>query len=158
MDMKLYEPFGISTKDIIKEMSNVAIKGMDSMAEEPGEISSMGISSIITFAGEKKGRLLIDMEPSLALYMANTILGGQYNDIKDQMVLSVVSEINNIVSGNAITFLNNSYSMNLRLAPPVVFAGQDVIITIPKVRSLTAWGNTDHGEIRINIAWEGGSN
>ena len=158
MDTKLYQHFGTSTKDIIKEMVGLDIRGMDSLEEEAGEISSMGVSSIITFAGARRGRLFIDMEPSLALYMANTLLGGGYDDVKDQMVLATVSEINNIVSGNAITQLNNSYSMGIRLAPPVVFTGQDVVISIPKVSSLSSWGDTKYGKIRINIAWEGGNN
>ncbi len=155
MDRELYGPFVTSVIDIIKEMTDVEIEGMDSMVEEPGEIPSLGISSIITFAGGKKGRLLMDMEPTLALHMANTILGEQFHDVKDHMVLSAVAEINNIVSGNAITLINNRLSMNLRLAPPVVFAGKDAIISIPKLSSQTAWGNTVHGRIRINVAWEG---
>jgi chemotaxis protein CheX len=158
MDMNLYKPFGISTKDIIKEMSGIGIRGMDIFDGEEDEIASMGMASIITFAGAKKGRLLIDLEPNLALCMANNIMGEKYNNIKNQMVLSLVAEVNNIISGNAITEINNSYLMNLRLAPPVVFAGKDVVISIPKIKSLTSWGNTDYGRIRINIAWEGGSN
>lgn len=157
MDIYLYQIFGTSTKNIIKEMLDLDIKGMDSLKEEPGEIHSMGVSSIITFAGTRKGRLLIDMEPGLALYVANTLLGEEYDNIKNQMVLSTVSEINNIVSGDAVTQLNNSYSMSLRLAPPIVFTGQDVIISIPKISSLSSWGDTDYGRIRINIAWEGGN-
>lgn len=158
MDVNLYQIFGTSTKDIIKEMLNLDIRGMDTLDEEPGEISSMGVSSIITFAGSRKGRLLVDLEPSLALYIANTLLGEEFDDIKNRMVLSSVSEINNIVSGDAITKLNNKYSMGLRLAPPIVFTGEDVIIAIPKINSLSSWGDTDHGKIRINIAWEGGNN
>ncbi len=158
MDINLYQIFGASTKAIVKEMLNLDIRGMDTLAEETGEISSMGVSSIITFAGSKKGRLLVDLEPSLALYIANTLLGEEFDDIKNRMVLSTVSEINNIVSGDAITKLNNKYSMGLRLAPPIVFTGQDVIVAIPKINSLSSWGETDHGKIRINIAWEGGNN
>lgn len=157
MDKKFYQPFCRSTKDIIKEMAGIEIEGMESMEEEEGEISSMGVSSIITFAGTRKGRLLVDMEPGLALYLANTILGEAYTDAMDRMVLSTVSEINNIVSGNAITSLNNSYSMDLRLAPPVVFTGQDMVISIPKINSLSSQGYTEYGKISINVAWEGGN-
>lgn len=158
MNIKLYEPFGSSTKDIIKEMSGIDIVGMDSLEEEGDEIASLGVSSIITFAGAKKGRLLIDLEPDLALYMTAMVMGGAYENVKDQMVLSLVSEVNNIIAGNAITEINNSYSMDIRLAPPVVFAGEEVVISIPRLRSLTSWGDTDHGRFRINIAWEGGGN
>ena len=158
MDINLYDIFGTSVKDIIKEMTGLDIRGMDDLEQEPGEILSMGVSSIITFAGVRKGRLLVDMEPSLAIYLANALLGEEYDNIKNRMVLATVSEINNIVSGDAITKLNNKYSMGLRLTPPIVFTGQDVIISIPKISSLSSWGDTDYGKIRINIAWEGGNN
>lgn len=158
MDIDLYQIFGTSAKSMIKEMLDLDIRGMDKMDEEPGEILSMGVSSIITFAGTRKGRLLIDMDQSLALHVANTLLGEEYGHIKNPMVLATVSELNNIISGDAITKLNNSYSMGLRLAPPIVFTGQDVIISIPKINSLSSWGDTDYGRIRINIAWEGGNN
>ena len=57
-------------------MSEIDIVGMDSLEEESSELTSMGISSIITFAGARKGRLLLDMEPGLALSMAGAVLGG----------------------------------------------------------------------------------
>lgn len=156
MDDKIYTLFCNSTKKIIKEMSGVEIRGMDSLNEEKSEINSLGISSIVTFAGGGKGRMLIDMEPSLAFFMANTILQEEYFDTKDSMLLSLVSEINNIISGDAITELNNNNNLDLRLAPPIVFSGQDVLVSIPKLLSKTSFGETDYGKIRINIAWEGG--
>ena len=156
MDEKLYKPLCISVEEIIKEMSDIDLVGMDSIEEERHELTSMGVSSIITFAGARKGRLLLDMEPGLALSMAGAVLGEEYGDVKDPMVLSLVAEVNNIISGNAITGINNELLMDLRLAPPVVFAGRDVVISIPRLRSLSSWGETEYGRIRINIAWEGG--
>ena len=76
------------------------------------------------------------MEPGLALSMAGAVLGEEYGDVKDPMVLSLVAEVNNIISGNAITGINNELLMDLRLAPPVVFVGRDVVISIPRLRSL----------------------
>ena len=64
------------------------------------------------------------------------------------MVLSLVSEVNNIISGNAITGINNEFLMDLRLAPPVVFAGRDLVISIPRLRSFSSWGETEFGRIR----------
>lgn len=154
--MELYKPFMDSTLGIIHQMTGVEITGMDELKTEAQEIASMGVSSIINFAGKRRGRLFIDMEPSLALKLANTLLGEQYIDTRDYMVLATVSEINNIISGDAITFLNNQYSLSLRLTPPIVFSGRDALISIPKIESFSTWGTSDYGSLRINIAWEGG--
>ena len=82
MDEKLYKPFCISVGEIIKEMSDIDVVGMDSLEEERHELTSMGVSSIITFAGARKGRLLLDMEPGLALSMAGAVLGEEYGDVR----------------------------------------------------------------------------
>ena len=42
VDEKLYKPFCISVGEIIKEMSDIDVVGMDSLEEERHELTSMG--------------------------------------------------------------------------------------------------------------------
>ncbi len=57
-----------------------------------------------------KGRLVIDMEPSLALNLTYNITGLSFQDVKDSMVMACVNEINNTVAGDAVTKINNSFN------------------------------------------------
>lgn len=156
MGMELYEPFIKEARAAIQSMANLKLDVVGAVTSENEEIVSMGVTSIITCTGKLKGRSMLDMEPALALALAQNIIGSAYTNVKEPMVLATVSELNNIISGGAISALNNAYGLNLWLAPPVVFAGRNCIICIPKLASASIDCVTLYGKLKINIAFEGG--
>ena len=80
------------------------------------------------FAGARKDRLL-DMEPGLPVH-GRCCFRREYGDVKDPMVLSLwLSEQYHIEERHHRN--QQRVVMDLRLAPPVVFAGRDVVISIP---------------------------
>lgn len=155
MDERLYSPFLKSIRGIMPQMSNISLEPAGGFYTENDDIESYGVSSIITFAGKIKGRLLIDMENGLALAIAENLTGTRYDNVRTFMVLASISEINNIISGDAITVLNNQYSLGLRLAPPIVFTGKDAMISIPKIPSVSLNCITEFGKLKLNVAFEG---
>lgn len=156
MDNSLYTPFLDSIKNIFGQMTGIEINPKGGFYTENDDISSLGVASIITFSGKMKGRLLLDMEKSLALQVAKNITGTDYDCEKEYMVMASIQELNNIIAGDAITKLNNLYSAGLRLAPPIVLAGKDAIISIPKVEPLSMDYTTPYGRMKVNIAFEEG--
>lgn len=151
---ELTAPFLSSIKNIIYQMSNVSVSYDGEFYGENDDIVSYGVSSIISFSGLFIGRLLIDMEPGLALTIAQNINGNSFTSVKDDMVLATISELNNIIAGDGITQLNNSMNLKLRLAPPIVFAGNNPVICIPKISSQSINCTTQYGKIKFNIAFE----
>ena len=156
MEYRIDQVFFESTRSILKEMAGISLERQDQEAEDIKEITSLGVTSIIAFAGKKKGRLVIDMEKELALTIGKNLMMEEYESERDPMVLAAVSELNNTIAGDANTKLNNEHNWSLRLAPPVVMAGKDAIISIPKLPSVTIRGNTSYGSIQMNVAFEGG--
>ncbi len=154
MKTELYSPFIISTKEIISQMTGIEVEVNDALNSEGDEIISKGVSSIIAFAGKIKGRLLLDVENELAIIFGKTLTEQNYTSCKEFMVLASVSEINNIIAGRAITELNNKYSLDLRLSPPIVFTGKDTVISIPRLSSISVNCSTIYGGLKINIAFE----
>lgn len=154
MSMELYSPFVNSVKSIMMQMAHIDLAASGTLYSENDEIVSYGVSSIITFSGKTKGRLLLDVEPGLATTIAQNVLGVYYGSAKDYMVLAVISELNNTIAGDAITCINDKHSLGLRLAPPVVFSGKDTVVSIPKVSSLSVDCITKYGKLKINIAFE----
>ncbi|MTV48893.1 chemotaxis protein CheX [Heliobacillus mobilis] len=152
MDMRMTVPFVEALQDIFKQMAMIEVQTDGDPFNDNEEVHSYGVSSIITFAGKIKGRFLIDLDTQVALQAAKNITGSSYDSPKEQMVLAVVSEMNNIISGNAITKLNNEYGLSLRLAPPIVFAGTDVVISIPKVASASVTCTTACGKLKASVA------
>ncbi len=154
MKTELYTPFITSTKEIINQMTGIEVLVNDALHSEGEEVVSKGVSSIIAYAGKVKGRLLLDVEGELAITMGKTLTGHHYTSAKEFMVLSSVSEVNNIIAGRAITELNNKYSLDLRLSPPIVFTGKDAVISIPKLYSISVNCSTRYGSLKVNIAFE----
>ena len=152
--VQLYEPFISSVKKIFKDMANMDVVFKGAFGSESDEIASYGVTSVITYTGKIKGSFLINLEPGLALAVAQNVNGIYYDSVKDSMVLATISEMNNIIAGNAISTLNNMYSLGLWLAPPYVFTGRDAIICIPKIPSASIDCQTIYGKLKVNVAFE----
>lgn len=156
INSQLTQPYLESAQNVLRDMAGIEIEPGGYFFPDRDDIISYGVTSIITFMGKIKGRLLIDMDPELAIQIAHNINDEDFTDAKDFSVLTTISEVNNVIAGKANTNLNNSFSLGLRLAPPIVFSGKKPIICIPKITSESLDCYTKHGRLRINIAFEGG--
>ena len=67
-----------------------------------------------------------------------------------------LAEFTNMVSGNGIIAINNHYIGNdLRLMPPAIFIGENLEVTTFKVDSILRSYQTEHGEVQIEVGFEG---
>lgn len=155
MDNNYYQPFFKSSQDIIMQMTGIAVELKGSHDSAANEIASYGVASIVNFSGKMRGRFMIDLEPKLALKIAEGVLGEPYGDIKDRMVIAAISELNNIIAGDANTQLNNSYSLGLRLVPPVVYSGTNIVVVTPKLSSMTFLCTSEYGNLKLDIGFQG---
>ena len=156
MDDRLIEPYINSTRAIIKDMTGMEITEVSRAGTEDNEFVSYGVSSAITFSGKIKGRFVIDMTPDLAREMIFNMTGEKMDNVRDRLFLAGVSEMNNIIAGDANTFLNNHYSLSLRLAPPIVYTGKNITVATSRTESVTVECGTALGNFKLNIAFQGG--
>jgi chemotaxis protein CheX len=156
MSVELSNPFINSVKKILMEMANIDVAVTGAVSSGNDAVVSYGVTSIVACVGKIKGRLLLDMEQSLAVAIAENITGVVYASAKEYMVLACVSEVNNIIAGDAITVINNQFPLGLRLAPPIVLTGKDVVVSIPKISSSSLDCKTKYGKLKINVAFERG--
>lgn len=154
MSMQLSNPFINSVKDIVMKMAGIDVTVVGTIVTGNEEIISYGVTSIVSCVGKIKGRLLLDMEQSLAVTIAEKVTSVYYASAKEYMVLATISELNNIIAGDAITVINNRFSLGLRLAPPIVLVGKDVVISIPKISSTSLDCVTRYGKLKVNVAFE----
>ncbi|MEN8904952.1 MAG: chemotaxis protein CheX [Clostridiales bacterium] len=153
MDMRLIDPFVNSTKNIIEEMTQINIDILEKPYFEDGDMESFGVASVINFSGKMRGRFLIDISKSLSNEIVYCMLEEKLN-LKDRMYVAAISEMNNTITGDANTFLNNEYHLGLRLAPPIVFTGRKVVISASKIDSFSVKGKTKYGEFKLNIGFQ----
>jgi chemotaxis protein CheX len=155
IDKKRTAPFVKSFKEMMLVMGGIEINNSGDVYDFDGDLKSYGISASVSFAGNFKGRILLDMEKNVALKISEHITGEKYEDIKDRMVLACLTEILNTIGGDALTLLNDELKAGLRLAPPIIFTGENVIISIPKIPSVTLDSHCEYGKILFNVAVEG---
>ena len=119
------------------------------------DLESKGITIIVGIIGKFSGRMLID----LSIETANNLIGAILkNPPKDNNEIALVlAEFANIISGNASSVLNQgNRSLSLRVAPPSILHGDDVIISPPDFNTLTMVANTEFGEILLNVGFKRG--
>ncbi|WP_010243836.1 chemotaxis protein CheX [Acetivibrio cellulolyticus] len=156
MDKRLSDPFFSSTREIIKQMADIDININEVQEIDNSEIVSYGVASIINFSGKIKGRFMIDLEADLALKIAGNILGEPCTNLKNRIFVAAISELNNVIAGDANTYINNNYSLDLRLATPVVYSGKNIVIVTSKIISTTLLCSTVYGKMKLNVGFQGG--
>lgn len=149
-------PFSLAATDVLKEMLDLDITGSETKSE--GDLFvSQGFVVVVGFTGGWKGRFFLDMSGETAMQMASLLTGDDYETVAHEEVIMSGAEVGNIISGNAITDINNSQpGLNIRLTPPSVFAGDGISMFNVRLSSSSAFMQTNIGTIKINVAIEEG--
>ena len=149
MRMELIQPFIGSLDAVLAEMMKTPAKIVDLTMEEEG-YRRKGMAALVRFQGEIEGRIVLDMEPSAAAQVAGFLAGGEV-DPSESIVPEAVSELANMVIGNAVTQLNDR-GFQFKVHPPEALseeqcekAGQDSEATI-------LCFETPRGNVYLNIA------
>lgn len=128
---------------------------VDKLADHPMTTSSSGISVAIGIIGRHDGRLIMDMSEDTALAMTRKILQDDGQQIDD--AINFLSEFTNVIGGNACSLLNGlNRSFGLRVSPPTVFRGKDIIISIGDIMSESFVIKTDLGDVFMNVGFQKG--
>lgn len=113
MTTNLYLPFFEATKNVFQLMLDLSqISECSSSALVCDDATSIAIGII----GDLKGEVTYHFPCSTALSMVN-IMSGMEMDRVDEFVTSAISEITNIISGNALTLLT-ARGLTCDILPP----------------------------------------
>ena len=148
-------PFVRASNNVFKEMLNLNILQGQTEAEGASFISQ-GFTVMVGLIGGWQGWFFLDMSQATAIKLAETITGENYFSVENEDVLLAGAEIANIISGNAITIINNVHSgLNIRLTPPSVFAGENMSMFNVRLNTCSVLLQTDAGNIKINVVMKG---
>ena len=149
MRMDLIQPFIGSLDAVLAEMMNAPAKIVDLSMEEDG-YRKKGAAALVCFRGQIEGRVILDMEPTAAAHVAGVLSESEVAP-DAPLVSEAVSELANMVIGNAVTQLNDK-GFEFRVFPPERVtqeqfekAGRDSEATI-------LCFETPHGNVHLNIA------
>ncbi len=115
MKAELIDPFLESAKIVIQQVANV-----DTTTGELG-VKKLNLDGYvwihIGMTGQMQGDIVFGLAETVALKMASAMMGGFIITELDEMTQSAISELGNMISGNASTLLYNQ-GVKVDITPP----------------------------------------
>lgn len=109
---------------------------------------------VVGLMGLNNGRIFFQMNEDLVRNITEGMNGEPLENDSD--VYLILAEFTNMVSGNGIISINNSYIGNdLRLTPSVIFIGDNLEITALKTDSVIRSYYCENGAVKIEVGFEG---
>lgn len=143
------QPFVDSAQKILGEaISGRIVAGDLHLSSVP--LLSRGVTAIVGVTGEGEGRVLFDMDTETALRIASAMNGESFDRL-DQLAKDTLSELAGMMTGNAVSALNDG-GHHLRVTPPTLFAGENVSISGRALETLVVPLETPFGEVAVNVA------
>ena len=126
MRVEYISPFVEGAFNVLKEVLGTDVKRGD-LYLKSSTMQIMGVAALVGLAGEVEGRVLLDMTKDTALWVASG-MNGEEMKVLDDMVKSTITELANMITGQAITKLH-SEGYKFDLTPPTIFTGDNMMIS-----------------------------
>ncbi|MFP4016269.1 MAG: chemotaxis protein CheX, partial [Halanaerobiales bacterium] len=109
---------------------------------------------VVGITGDYKGRVMFESNFSSAKVITETMNYGPLE--KENFLYLYMGEFVNILSGRAITFLNNINKERIvRLTPPAIFSGNGLTINTPNIQSTARYFQDGGIYFKLDIGFEG---
>src|SRR3712207_3437571 len=114
------EPFVAAARDVLEqELSAAVTPGRLAIVSERG--TSQDVTAIVGIAGGLTGLALYGMSRATSLAVVGRLLGEAVDEL-DELALSGIGELGNVITGRAATLLAES-GLSAEIAPPVLLVG-----------------------------------
>jgi len=117
------------------------------------EKKSRGFSVVMGMIGKYGGRMILDMSGETARNMVGYLIKDE--ELSQDIVINVIAEISNIISGNACSMINKTNNIfGFRVSPPTTVYGESIKISKAELNTVTSViAETSFGEIYMNIGF-----
>lgn len=153
MRVEYINPFVESAYSVLTEVLQVEVKRGE-LYLKSSAAPVLGVAAIIGLAGDVEGRVLLDMDKPTAIAVASGML--QSMDMEpietlNEMGRATISELANMITGQAVTKLHN-LGFKFDLTPPALVTGDNMEISNTNVEALIVPMEMPQGKIEINVA------
>lgn len=117
------------------------------------EKNSRGFSVVMGIIGKYGGRMLLDMSGETARKMAGYLI--KEDELSRDIVVNVIAEISNIISGNACSMINKTNNVfGFRVSPPTAVYGESIKISKAELNTVSSViAETSFGDLYMNIGF-----
>jgi chemotaxis protein CheX len=148
--MELIQPFINAADAVLSETLACPVTVSDiSMDQEAYQRHATAVQIEIT--GDIEGRVIFDVEDGAAMKVACTISGTTELDHDPQIIRETISELANLVIGNAVTTLNDQ-GFRFKVHPPTEHPEQQGFLGTEDTEALVMNFASDAGSVFMNVA------
>ena len=149
MKLDLIQPFISAVDTVLAETMETPVTIGGLKMDDEG-YRKKGVAAMIAIKGAIEGRVILDMEPRAAARVAS-YLAGEDITLNDQGMRDTVSELANMVIGNAVTLLNDRGS-TYKVFPPEFISEEQLAKEGADTEATVLSFETPHGNVYMNIA------
>lgn len=149
MKMELIQPF-INAADAVLAGTLRCNTRIGDVSMDEVVYRRKGMAALVNVSGDIEGRMIVDIEPPTAAKLASALAGMEVAE-SDEMVRETVSELANLVIGNAITSLNDQ-GFRFKIHPPEVHTAEEGFPGSEDTEALVMFFETPAGNVYMNIA------
>lgn len=139
-------PFLISASQILSQVCGIQTK-VGAISKDNVGIDGEPLFIMLGVTGEMTGQVCIVFDTEIAKDIASRMMMGMPVPEIDEMAKSALSELGNMIMGNAATLLSNSNLM-IDITPPTLGTGKAKLVS-PNITSIKVPLLYEAGEIRL---------
>ncbi|MDD5901019.1 MAG: chemotaxis protein CheX [Lachnospiraceae bacterium] len=139
-------PFLISAQQILSQVCNIQTK-LGTLSKDNLSIDGEPLFIMLGVTGEISGQVCIVFDIDVAKDIASRMMMGMPVTEIDDMAKSALSELGNMIMGNAATLLSNK-NFRIDITPPTLGMGSTTL-TSPNMTSIKVPLLYDGGEVRL---------
>lgn len=149
MKVEYINPFIGAAESVIQMVCSINPK-FSRPSLKPSPLVFKEVVIVIGVIGKIKGQIFFEMSEATARGIASIMMGGMQIDELDEISKSAISEIGNMIMGNASTMLANN-SISIDITPPTLLAGDSIEMSNKSSTIVIPMELEGLGYININI-------
>lgn len=149
---KYFLPFFSSMKDMLEQFGVTDITRKELKRKEKLEIEN-DVSIIIGLTDDIQGNIAYSMDTEAAFALAGAMMGGEDIQELNDITKSALSELANMAAANATIALSHE-GKTVDISPPTMIFGQDLLMIISQVQTVSLTMATSVGPVQVNVGLE----
>lgn len=134
MNIEYINPFIEASQTVLKQIASLDAR-LGKVFLKTSPYKSEDIIIMVGLTGKLRGQAIFSMSRNFGMKIASCMMMGMQITEFDELSKSAISEMANMIMGNAATILYNR-GMNIDITPPSLLMGENLQITPSKMKTI----------------------
>lgn len=146
---EILEPFVQAARDVLSQELGTDVTA-GKLALATGAATTLDVTVVIGITGRLTGIAVYGMPAALAMGIVGKMLGTPVTEL-DDMTLSGIAELGNVITGHATTLLSG-LGLHCDISPPILLLGAGSRLSTASIQRLVIPLITDIGTMQAQVA------